>query len=116
MQPDQDGFAHMMISTPSDQLRSKRQRYILLVKDQTYLQNIVLVPYKNAMPDLGVIMRIDVHEEEVLNRKKKLCKLIPDPKAFSPEEKESILTFLTDHHQAFCLDDNERWETDLLQV
>ena len=26
-----------------------------------------------------------------------------------------MLTFLTDHHQAFCLDENERGETDLVQ-
>ena len=50
-----------------------------------------------------------------VSQKEKLCRLIPEPEALDSIEKDSLMAFLANHHQALCLDDNERGETDLLQ-
>lgn len=72
-------------------------------------------PEKSQETTTPVVTQVDISEEEVIRRKEKLRGLNPEPEALNPTEKGSLMEFLADHHQAFCLNDNERGETDLLQ-
>ena len=118
MQPDQDSFAQMMISNPS--AVTQEATYSTTVGEGLLvcLEDSINPPEESleqAVPDPEVVRRAELHEDEVASRKEKLRGLIPDPEALDPGEKESLLTFLTNHHLAFCLDENKKGETDLLQ-
>ena len=40
--------------------------------------------------------------------------MVPEPQLLDPDQKEKLFNFLTDHHEAFCLDKKERGATDLM--
>jgi len=49
-------------------------------------------------------------------RKQRLQELIGKPKLLSKEQTEELHTFLGDHHEVFCLEEQERGETDLVEM
>ena len=49
-------------------------------------------------------------------RKRKLCELVGKPALLDEEQVRSLHEFLGEHHQAFCLEDGERGETDLVEM
>ena len=49
-------------------------------------------------------------------RKRKLCELVGRPALLVEELVRSLHEFLGEHHQAFCLKDGERGETDLVEM
>ena len=62
----------------------------------------------------GHLRRIDTHSSQEA-RKKKLLQLLPKLETLEPGEGLRVCHLLQEHHEAFCLDDNERGETDILQ-
>lgn len=115
LQPNPDGFATMMISNPS--AATQEVCYNTTIGEGSVMlpEECIEPPEESQETTTPVVRRVDVREEEVIRRKEKLRGLIPEPEALDPTEKGSLMEFLADHHQAFCLDDNERGETDLLQ-
>ena len=49
-------------------------------------------------------------------RKRKLCELVGKPALLDEEQVRSLHEFLGEHHQAFCLEDGEQGETDLVEM
>jgi hypothetical protein len=113
LRPDEDGFARAMISNPLAVGCEVRCDTTLGEGSMVTVEDSSSTPAEDQ--EGGQVRRVDVSEADVTRRKQKLRELVPDSEAMSPEEKESLQSFLTDHHQAFCLDENERGETDLVQ-
>lgn len=53
--------------------------------------------------------------DDNIQRKRRLREVVPEPQLLDPVQ-EQLFDFLIDHHQAFCLDGQERGETDLVQL
>ena len=51
-----------------------------------------------------------------VQRKQKLKELVGELALLTPEQTAKLLQFLGEHHEAFCLEANERGETDLLTM
>ena len=54
--------------------------------------------------------------KSVDDRKEELRKLIGKPKLLDKKQTKDLLNFITDHHTAFCLDIQERGETNLVEM
>ena len=54
--------------------------------------------------------------KSVDDRKEELRKLIGKPKFLDKKQRQDLLNFITDHHTAFCLDIQERGETNLVEM
>ena len=54
--------------------------------------------------------------KSVDDRKEELRKLIGKPKLLDKKQTQDLLNFITDHHTAFCLDIQERGETNLVEM
>ena len=120
LQPDGEHLATMVISNPTA-IRCE-------VEGNSCLRGgSVIVPIgdtdTDSVPEDAVIddevrdsevKRIEVKDEEL--RKQKLCNLITLPDVLKPEEKSSLLDFLTEHNSAFCLDEYDLGETDLVEL
>ena len=65
--------------------------------------------------ELGEVRRVSGNDDNI-QRKQRLREVVPEPQLLDPVQKEQLFDFLTDHHQAFCLDGQERGETDLVQL
>ena len=115
MQPDSHGLAHIVISNPSGICREVDSD--LPLGEVTALRPEDCIDLlDDALEEPSVIRRVNVTKEaDLADRKQRLRELISDPDIMDPREKRNLLDFLEDHHQAFCLDEQERGETDLLQ-
>ena len=49
-------------------------------------------------------------------RKERLANLVGKPELLTTEQTEELHTFLGQHHSAFCLEEQERGETDLVEM
>ena len=115
LQPDEDSLAVMVISNPSAIVRE-------VDRDSCLGEGSVIPPVSDIDTDPvsedvtteDAVRRINVEDDEC--RKRKLCDLITLPSVLKPEERTSLLDFLTEHHLAFCLDEYDRGETDLVQL
>ena len=58
--------------------------------------------------------RVDT-QVSVAERKERLLELVPETQTLDPGQREQLHQFLTNHHEAFCLEEYERGETDLVQ-
>lgn len=63
---------------------------------------------------LAVVNRVT--ESEVTQRKQMLCELVGTPELLTPTQTEELHQFLGEQHEAFCLEPNERGETDILTM
>ena len=57
-----------------------------------------------------------ITEEEATQRKRTLCELVGNPESLTSEQTGKLHQFLGEHHEAFCLEPNERGETELLTM
>ena len=57
-----------------------------------------------------------ITEEEATQRKQILSELVGPPELLTPEQAEQLHQLLGEHHAAFCLEPNERGETDILSM
>ena len=57
-----------------------------------------------------------ITEEEATQRKQTLSELVGQPELLTPEQAEQLHQLLGEHHAAFCLEPNERGETDILSM
>ena len=57
-----------------------------------------------------------ITEEEATQRKQILSELVGQPELLTPEQAEQLHQLLGEHHAAFCLEPNERGETDILSM
>lgn len=57
-----------------------------------------------------------ITEEEATQRKRTLCELVGNPELLTSEQTGKLHQFLGEHHEAFCLEPNERGETELLTM
>ena len=65
--------------------------------------------------ETGEVRRVR-ESDDILQRKQRLRELVPETALLDASQKDQLYNFLTDHHQAFCLDELERGETDLIQL
>ena len=56
------------------------------------------------------------HKICAVQRKQKLEELVGEPALLMPEQTTKLHQFLGEHHEALCLEANERGETDLLTM
>ena len=59
-----------------------------------------------ASSDYAAVRRITQSQVQV--RKKKLCEIVGKPDLLTPQPTKQLHQFLGEHHNAFCLDSNER--------
>ena len=57
-----------------------------------------------------------ITEEEPTQRKRTLCELVGNLELLTSEQTGKLHQFLGEHHEAFCLEPNERGETELLTM
>ena len=50
------------------------------------------------------------------DRKEELREMIGKPKLLDEKQTQELFNLITDHHKAFCLDGQERGETDLIEI
>ena len=112
LQPDQDGFARMVVSNPSA-VPCKIQHSTPVGKGSV----VCLEEYSGTEDQQsGLVRRVQTSDEDATQRQRKLLEVIPKPESLDQKDGESLLSFLADHHQAFCLEENERGETSLVQL
>ena len=132
LQPDREGLACLIVCNPS--------AYTLVADRDATLGEVtaaeIVEPEGSEDPEYNIewkgddsesqppeeepvlpgveIRRVDT-AEDVRRRQEKLREVIPEPELLDPNQKQKLSDFLTEHHQAFCLDEQERGETDLLE-
>ena len=62
--------------------------------------------------ELTVVRNIELAN----TREEKLKELVGKPKLLDERQREELLNLLTSHHSAFCLDDQDRGETNLVEM
>ena len=72
-------------------------------------------PESPPLDELGAVRRVSGSEDSI-QRKQRLREVLPEPQLLDHVQKEQLHDFLADHHQAFCLDREERGETDLVRL
>ena len=116
LQPNEEGCARMVISNPSS--------YPQVAEIGTTIGEVIAAAVVEAevLPELNddqswlsEVRRVS-DGEDAHQRKRKLREMMPEPRLLEPDQKEQLFDFLTDHHEAFCLDEKERGETDLMQL
>jgi hypothetical protein len=114
LQPDQDGFATLCVSNS--------RGFTGLVEEGTVLgraaEAVVVEPATSDTPALvhpldTSVKRVSTSSDQ--QRRKELLKVIGEPD-LPKAEKEELLAFLANNHEAFSLEDGERGETDLIQL
>ena len=68
-----------------------------------------------TMPEAVDVRRVDACEATE-QRKEKLLQLVPKAESLDPEQQQRLDQLLTDHHQAFSVDEFDRGETNLLEM
>ena len=121
VKPTEEGLAHVVIS--------------IMTGCSSYVSSGVLIgraikvevveQSKSAASDLG---NTPMEEEEtqdpplvrniksVDDRKKELQRWVGKPKLLNEKQAQELLDLITHHHTAFCLDEEERGETDLVEM
>ena len=130
LQPSREGLAQMVVSNPTAYTQVTDRGAIL--GEVIVVANVVepsklehdptahsdpsdLQPTDEHGPDeFEEVRRVDANKD-LAARKQKLLEVVPEPELLDPVQRQRLDTFLSDHHQAFCLDELERGETDLLQ-
>ena len=130
LQPSREGLAQMVVSNPTVYTQVTDRGAIL--GEVIVVANVVepsklehdptahsdpsdLQPTDEHGPDeFEEVRRVDANKD-LAARKQKLLEVVPEPELLDPVQRPRLDTFLSDHHQAFCLDELERGETDLLQ-
>ena len=132
LQPDKEGLACLIVSNPSAYTQVADRGVTLgevieaaVVRpgesqdpeeDPVWQEDTLELQSREEKPVLSGVEVRRVHtDEDIRRRKEKLREVIPEPELLDPGQKQGLYDFLTDHHQAFCLDEHERGETDLVE-
>lgn len=126
--PDADGHARMVVSNPSSYTQVAEcgttigevmAATVVEVEASPEAAVDLLAVSDSPEPQLkdgpGEVRRV-MESDDILQRKQRLRDVLPAPGLLDPSQQEQLYGFLTDHHQAFCLDELERGETDLIQL
>ena len=116
-----EGLAHMVISnmTGCSSYVSSGALIGRAIKVEVVEQN------KSAASDLGSTPMEEEQTQEsplvqniksVDDRKKELRRWVGKPKLLNEKQAQELLDLITHHHTAFCLDEKERGETDLVEM
>ena len=62
------------------------------------------------------VVKCITQEEAKQQQQQTLCELVGRPELLTPEQTEKLHQFLGEHHEAFCLNPEERGETDLVTM
>ena len=76
----------------------------------------VKIEDREESDDSRVNRLVSATKDNILRRKDRLLMFYRDTLQLPPQDKESFCDLLTDYHAAFCLDEGERGETDMLQL
>ena len=76
----------------------------------------VKIEDREESDDSRVNRLVSATEDNILRRKDRLLMFYRDTLQLPPQDKESFCDRLTDYHAAFCLDEGERGETDMVQL
>ena len=120
--PDADGRARMVVSNPSSYtqvaecgttIREVMAATVVEVEASPEAAVDLLAVSDSPEPQLkdgpGEVRRV-MESDDILQRKQRLRDVVPAPGLLDPSQQEQLYGFLTDHHQAFCLDELERGE------
>ena len=80
---------------------------------------VVMAPEEPHPSDLASptgVKLIATGSETPIDRKSKLLKLVGEPQRLNAEQMKCLHDFLAEHHEAFCLEEHECGETDLVQL
>lgn len=66
-------------------------------------------------PQEPIMVRQVDTQISALERKERLLELVPETQTLDPEQSKRLHQFLTNHHEAFCLDQYKQGETDMVQ-
>ena len=120
LQPSTNGRAQLVLSNPLGFTQSANQGLELGTAipatvvhpdlcDPTVQQCDQATPLSKSHEPEAKINRVTVEERRAM-----LMERVEEPD-LPDKEKRMLLGFLADHHEAFCLEENERGETDLVQ-
>ena len=114
LQPDQDGVATLCVSNSRGFLGLVEEGTVLgtAVKAVVVEPTVSDTPAPMDPPDT-LVKKVSTLSDQ--QRRKELLKLIGEPD-LPKAEREELLAFLADNHEAFNLEDGERGETDLVQL
>ena len=121
VKPTEEGLAHVVISNMTG--------YSSYVSSGALIGRAIQVEVveqsKSAASDLGNTPMEEEQTQEpplVRNiksmdyRKKELRRWVGKPKLLKEKQAQELLDFITHHHTAFCLDEEERGKTDLVEM
>lgn len=113
LRPTKDGLTQLVISNPSG--------YSMSIESGTSLGEAVgatVVAHEpTACPaSEGATQENARKIQSEAWRKQKLCEMVGRPEHLCPDQIASLHEFLCKHHEAFSLEENERGETDLVEM
>ena len=114
LQPDEDGFATLCVSNSRGFVRSIEKDTIIGRAAEVVLVEPAVgdTPAPTRPADISVKIVSILKDQQ---RRKELLNLIGEPDLPKPD-KEELLAFLANHHEAFSLEEGERGETGLVQL
>ena len=114
VQPTQEGVAHVRVSNPSGFTSEMKEGTMIgEAVEATEISPGNTSNDTSAQQEIPEIRNVatELHDK----RKQKLLEKLEEPDL--PDDKKTLLyDFLTNSHTAFCLDDGERGETDLVEM
>ena len=114
LQPDRDGFATLCISNSRGFVGSVEEGTVVGKASEAVVVEPTMSDTSAPIHLLDTsVRRVSASNDQ--QRREELLKLIGEPD-LPKAEKEELLAFLADHHEAFSLEDGERGETDLVQL
>ncbi len=121
LHPTKRGRAQIILSNPSGYTQVVEEGLELgQVSPATVVQPAVSDDQEPVLPVAlrdhlqGEVNRVTLEPSEG-SRLQRLANLVGEP-SLPAEEKQALLDLLSENHQAFCIDDDERGETDLVQL
>lgn len=112
--PSEDGCARVLLTNPSGcSLNIVEGTTLGTAVEATVTEPEVLEITDPLDPEVPNVRRV---EQEVDVTTRKTAEVVPGPPLLTPEQKVEFQEFLQEHHEAFCLEPQERGETDLLEM
>ena len=115
LRPAEEGAAHLIITNPTG-LKCQLEQGTL-IGEASPVEIVEPVPISNMSWTEDVVDVRQLPKEDGLGwRKKRLAELVGEPNLLSGAQRQQLLKCLEKHHMTFCLEDQERGETDLVEL
>ena len=121
VKPTEEGLAHVVISNmtgcssyvSSGALIGRAIKVEVVEQSKSAASDLGNTPIEEKQTQEPLLVR---NIKSVDDRKRELRRWVGKPKLLNEKHAQELLDLITHHHTAFCLDEEERGETDLVEM